>query len=164
AEAEQGDLDGRGIATGLPRHLAEFRQDLGDIATGRRNPTIAVADGAPRAMWESAADMDGRMWFLHRFGPGDHRIEMDKLPLVFGFRFRPDLLHRLDGFAHPLEAAGVDGAVVLHFILVPASADAKQEPSLAHLVDRGDQLGGLDRVALLDQQHAGAEFDGLRDL
>jgi len=50
--------------------------------------------------------------------------------------------------------------VVFHFILVPASADAKQEPSLARLVDRGDELRGLDRVALLHQQHAGAEFDG----
>jgi hypothetical protein len=56
-----------------------------------------------------------------------------------------------------LKPARIDGPVVLHFILVPASADAKQETSLAHLVDQGDQFGGLDRVALLDEQHAGAE-------
>src|SRR6202040_4076743 len=76
AEAEQGDFDGCGIAAGLPRHLAEFRQDLGDIATSRWNPTIAIADCAPRAMREGATDMDGRVWFLHWFGPGDHRIEI----------------------------------------------------------------------------------------
>src|SRR5215467_5066410 len=63
-------------------------------------------------------------------------------------------------FAHPLEAGRVDGAVVFHFILVPAAADAKQEPSLAHLVDRGNQLRGLNRVPLLHQQHATAELDG----
>ena len=67
-------------------------------------------------------------------------------------------------FAHPLEAGGVDGAVAFHFVLVPTAADAEEEPSLAHLVDRGDQLGGLDRVALLHQQHAGAELDGLGNL
>jgi hypothetical protein len=50
--------------------------------------------------------------------------------------------------------------VVFHFVLVPAAADAKQEPSPAHVVDRGDQLGRLDNVALLYQRDAGAEFDG----
>ena len=79
--------------------------------------------------------------------------------MVFGFRFRPDFLHRFDGFAHPLEAAAVNSAVIFHLILVPASADAKQESPLAHLVDRGDQLGGLYRIALLHQQNAGAELD-----
>jgi hypothetical protein len=62
--------------------------------------------------------------------------------------------------AHPLEACRIDGAVVFHFVLVPAAADAEQKASLAHLVDRGDQFGGLDRIALLNQGHAGAEFDG----
>ena len=84
--------------------------------------------------------------------------------MVFRLLLRPDFLHRLDRFAHPLEAGRVDGAVIFHFVLVPAAADAKQEPSLAHLVDRGDQLGGLDRVALLNERHAGTEFDGFRSL
>ena len=165
AETEQADFDGSWIASRLPHHHAEFRQDFGDIAApGGWDPTIAIADRAPRAMREDAADIDRRVRFPHRFGPGNHRIEMDELPMAFGLRFRPDFLHRLDGFAHPLEAGCIDGAVVFHFVLVPASADAKQEASLAHLVDRGDQLGGLDRVTLLHQQHAWAEFDGLGDL
>src|SRR3954447_7928990 len=164
AEAEQGDLNGGRIATGLSRHLVEFRQDLGDVATGCWNPAIAIADRAPRTIREGAADMDRRMRFLYRFGPGNHRIEIDELPMVCGLGFRPDFLHRLNGFSHPLEAAGVDGPMVFHCVLVPASTDAKQEPSLAHLVDRGDQLGGLDRVALLHEQHAGVAFDGLGNL
>src|ERR1700730_12850452 len=105
AEAEQGDFDGGWIASGLPCHLAEFRQDIGDIAAPRhRNPTVAIADRAPRALREGAADMDRRVRLLYRFGPGDHRIEMHELSMVFGLGFRPDFLHRLDGFAHPLEA------------------------------------------------------------
>jgi hypothetical protein len=35
AEAERGDFDGIRIAAGLLRHLAEFRQDLGNIAARR---------------------------------------------------------------------------------------------------------------------------------
>jgi len=32
---------------------------------------------------------------------------------------------------------------------------------VARLVDRGDQLRGLDHVALLNEGNSGAEFDGL---
>ena len=34
AECERGNFDASWVATGLPRHLTEFRQDLADIATG----------------------------------------------------------------------------------------------------------------------------------
>jgi hypothetical protein len=43
AEAERGDFDRSRIAAGLLRHIAKFRQDLGDIAAGRRDPAIAIA-------------------------------------------------------------------------------------------------------------------------
>jgi hypothetical protein len=68
----------------------------------------------------------------HRFGSGDHRIEIDELGVVFCRLFRPDFLHRLDGIAHPLKAGRIDGAMVCHFVLVPATADAEEEPSLVH--------------------------------
>jgi hypothetical protein len=70
-------------------------------------------------------------------GPDDHRVEIDELAVVLRLLLRPDFLHRLDGFAHPLEARRIDGAVVFHFVLVPAAADAKQEASLARLINRG---------------------------
>src|SRR5262249_37280290 len=135
-----------------------FRQDLADIATW--NPSIAVADGAPCAMRKSAADVDRWMRFLHRFGPGDHRIEIDEFAVIFRFLLRPDFLHRLDRFAHPLEASCIDGPVIFHFVLVPATPDSEQEPSLAHLVDRGDQLGGLDRVVFVAWAAAASTTNG----
>src|SRR5262249_32270798 len=93
AEAEQRDLDGGWIAAGLARHLVESRQDLGELAARRRNPTIAITDGSPGAMRESAADMDRRMRLLHGFGSGDHRIEIDEFAMIFGLGFCPDFLH-----------------------------------------------------------------------
>ena len=63
-----------------------------------------------------------------------------------------------------LAAAAQATKTIFHFVLVPPTPDSEQEPSLAHLVDRGDQLGGLDRVALLNERHAGTEFDGFRGL
>jgi hypothetical protein len=41
--------------------------------------------------------------------------------------------------------------VVLHFILVPAAAGTEQKAAVRHLIDRGDELRRLDRVALLHQ-------------
>src|SRR5260370_16109409 len=60
AEAEPADFDGGWIASGLLCHLAEFRQDLGNIAASRWDPAITVTDRAPRAVREGAADMDRR--------------------------------------------------------------------------------------------------------
>src|SRR5215831_7360770 len=101
----------------------------------------------------------GGCGFCTGFGPGDHRIEIDEFAVIFRSLLRPDFLHRLDRFAHALEAGRIDGAVVFHFVLVPAVADAEQEPSSTHLVDRRDEFGGLDNVALLNERYAGAEFD-----
>ena len=75
-QAERGLVD---YAMPIAHYWPEFG-DLADIATW--NPTVAIADGAPCAMRESAADMDRRMRFLHRFGPGDHRIEIHELPVI----------------------------------------------------------------------------------
>ena len=99
------------------------------------------------------------MRLLHRLRPRHHRIEIDELAVILGLRLGPDFLHRLDALAHPLEARGVHRSVVFHLVLVPAAADAKQEAALADLIDGGDELRGLDRIALLHEQHAGAEFD-----
>jgi hypothetical protein len=86
AECERGDFDGRRIAAGFLRHVAEFRQHLVDIATW--NPTVAIADRAPYTMRESAADVDRRVRLLHRLWPGDHRVEMNELAVVLRILLR----------------------------------------------------------------------------
>jgi len=47
--------------------------------------------------------------------------------------------------------ASEDGAVVLDFSWFQAAAMPKRNRPPRHLVDRGDVLGGLDRVALDDE-------------
>src|SRR5206468_3025819 len=51
--------------------------------------------------------------------------------------------------------------VVLHLFGVPAAADAEQKPAARDLIDRGDLLGGLDRVALNYQTDPGADLEPL---
>jgi hypothetical protein len=60
----------------------------------RRESTVAIADRAPR-MRESPPT-DRRVRFC-RFGLAIDGSKRDELPMVFGFRFRPDFLHRFDG-------------------------------------------------------------------
>jgi len=61
------------------------------------------------------------------------------------------------------EAGRKGGAVALDLLTVPTAADTKQKPAARHLVDRGDELCRLDRVALHDQAHPGRELQGLCD-
>jgi len=53
--------------------------------------------------------------------------------------------------------------VVFHLVLVPAAADPEQKPPAGDLVERGDRLRGLYRVALDDEADAGAELQLLCD-
>ncbi len=157
--AKIGDLDLGRVAPGLGGHLLEAGEALLDrSASGDRNPALAIAQRAARTLGEGAADDDRRVRLLHRLGPGHNRVEVDELAVVFGLGFRPDLLHRLDALAHQLGAALEGGAVVLHLLGIPADADAEQEAALRHLVYRGHLLGGLDRIALVDQAYPGADF------
>ena len=103
--------------------------------------------------------MTGGCGFCTGFGQVIIVSRIDDVAMVFRLRLGPDLLHRLDLLAHLLHAGGKDGAVVLDLLLVPAAADAEQEPPARHLVDRGDELGGLDRVALDDEAHAGGYLE-----
>ena len=79
-EAEQGDFYRVGITPGLLRHVAELRQDIAEIAPRYRDPAIAVADRATRALREGYASMDGRMGLCHRLRPRDHRAKLTNSP------------------------------------------------------------------------------------
>src|ERR1700720_3336385 len=125
------------------------------------DPAVAVADRAARAVREGAADDDRRVRLLHRLRPSPHLWNLGDPAVIFGLGFGPDLLHRLDLLAHLLEARREDGAVALDLVLVPPAADAEQKPAARDLVDRGDELCGLDRVALNDEAHPGPDLQGL---
>src|SRR6202022_757606 len=131
------------------RHLAEgWQVFLGIAARGVRIPTVAVADRASSRPWKGAAENDRRGRLLHRLRPGHDRAEFDKLAAIFRLRVGPDRLHCFDLLAHLPHARRKDRAVVLDLLLVPSATDAEQETSARHMIERGDELGGLDRVAL----------------
>jgi hypothetical protein len=91
------------------------------------------------------------MRLLLRLGPGHHRRKVDELAVVFRLVVGPDRLHCLDLLAQLLEAGLVDRAVVFQLLGVPAAADPENEPPARDLIERGDELGRLDRVALDDR-------------
>ena len=87
--------------------------------------------------------------------------KFDDVAVVFRLRLGPDLLHRLDLLAHLLHAGGENRVVVFDLLLVPATADAEEEAPARDLIDRGDELGGLDRVALDHEADAGRDLEPL---
>ena len=103
--------------------------------------------------------MIGGCGFCAGLGPLLHLVEVDELAVILGLFLGPDRLHRLDAFARQLVAAGEDSAVVLDLVLVPAVADAEQEAAVGQLVDRRDDLGGDDGIALGEQGDAGADLE-----
>jgi hypothetical protein len=56
-----------------------------------------------------------------------------------------------------LKRVVVAGAVVFHFLDVPAAADAEHEAAARQLVEAGDTFRGDDRIALGNEADAGAE-------
>src|SRR5438105_14998006 len=130
-------------------------------SAGIGDPSIAITDRAPRAVRKGAADNDRRVGLLHRLRPGPHFHDPNDLAATFRLGLGPDLLHRLDLLAHLFKTGREDGAVALDLVLVPAAADAEQKPAARDVVDRGDELRGLDRVALNDEAHPGADLQSL---
>jgi hypothetical protein len=81
------------------------------------------------------------------------------LTLERGLVVRPQLLHREDVLAQDRTALAVGGPVLGHLLLVPAVADAEQEPAVRQCVDACDLLGGVDRIALGDQADSCRELE-----
>src|SRR6516162_2711392 len=154
------------VTAGLGRHLSKLRQKLGDVGIVRAarigDPAVAVAHRAPRAVRKGAADDDRWVRLLYRLRPGSHFHDLDDVAVIFRLGFGPNLLHCLDLLAHLLEAGFEDSAMALDLVLVPTAADAEQKPPARDMIDRGDELCGLDRVALIDEAHPGPDLQPLR--
>ena len=72
----------------------------------------------------------------------------DELAVEASHVVGPERLHREHVLADDVAAVLHGDAVVLDLVLVPAEADAEHEPAARELVERGDRLGGDDRLAL----------------
>src|ERR1700730_18663288 len=153
------DCGSRPASSAICRRRGMKSSGLRAGARSRGKQPVAVTDRAARGEAEGAADDDRRMRLLHRLGPGHHRWKTDHLAVKFRLVLGPDLLHRLDLLAHLLRAGLVNGAVVFHLFGIPAAADAEQEAALRHLIERGDEVCGLDRVALDHQTDGGAKLE-----
>jgi hypothetical protein len=124
-----GYRDRAGFAAGLGRHLAKARYEVSDIPILRparmRDPPIAIGEGTPGSVRKGTADDYRGMRSLHRLGPAHHRGEVDELAVIFSLGLGPDFLHRRDALAHQLKSRPKLGAVISHFLGVPAAANSE---------------------------------------
>ena len=150
------------VRPGSLLHLAILGQ-LVEQTIGRaprmRHPAVTVGQRAAGTVGQAAADEDRRMRLLHRLRPRHHRPELDELAVYSGFvlvqiarmasmRSRMTLLRLLKSVPW--------SAISSAFQPAP---DAEQEPALGDLVDAGDRLGRLDRIALRHEADAGRDLE-----
>ena len=145
----------RHVPAGPLAQLGDARGELLRLGAVR-HPLVAVLEHAVEHLRPDAAHEDRRVRLLDRLRPRPDRRRSHELAVERGLVVRPDLLHGQDALAHEREAPLRVGAVVAHLLAVPAAADAELEAPAGQEVERGDLLGGGDRVALDDQADAGA--------
>ena len=140
-------------ATAFRRAMATVGSNLG---RGSRKPAFAEFNHAAQRVNRLAAQHDRGMRFLCglRVGPG--RAELHHLPVKGRFFLGPERLHGQHPFAQQLEPGFILGTVIVHFLNIPAAANAKNKPPVGHHVQTCDRFCGDDGVALRDQANAGA--------
>ena len=160
AVAAGGDLDGVGVAAVLLGGLAHDVDQLGELLVGAAAGEEAVADaaGAAGGGLGVAADVDREVG-LGGAGAGVGVGERGELAVVRRLALVPELAEHGDVVVGPLAALGERDADGVELLLEPADADAELDPSLGEVVEGGDLLGDEDRVALREDQDAGAEAD-----
>src|SRR3954454_16968150 len=101
------------------------------------------------------ADVDRRVWPLNRLGPGEDRVEIDEAAVELSLVLGPELFERGQLLVQLVPASRRSGAVVAHFVAVPAHAHTHVEATSGNQVDAGDLLGGVDHVTLWQQDPSG---------
>ena len=157
--AEHSEAQCRRISPGVRRHLLQPSPRLLDLeASLDRHPHVAQLDDLLEVpLGRGCADDDRWVRLLQRLGPGPRRAEVDELAVELGFLLCPQRLAGEQLLAHQGTAGGRVDAVGFHLLVVPAVADAEQEPTARDDVERGDLLGQPQRITLGDQGDPGAE-------
>src|SRR5262249_29387387 len=105
---------------------SEAREDDLRIAPARE-PAVAEVDDPLEGVPGLTPDEDGRVRLLHGFRIGEDRIEVHVVTVELRLLLGPDLLHGQGLLAEDRVARLVDGAVILHLVLVPAGPDTQLE-------------------------------------
>jgi hypothetical protein len=90
---------------------------------------------------------------LNRLGPGEDWGKVDKPAVELSLLLGPDLLERGELLIHLRPSCGRIGAVIAHFLTVPTQADAQGDAAVGDYVQAGYLLGGVDHVALREQDY-----------
>src|SRR5262245_30111301 len=101
------------------------------------------------------------MGFLYRLGVAPDWIKVDKLSMILGLFLRPDHFHRFDLLSQNFPTFLEGGPVVLHLFRVPSASDAKDQATVAELIDGRYLLGHRDGVSFDRQANTAAELDRL---
>src|SRR5208337_202728 len=94
--AAQFDLGG--VAADLRAFIAQLLEQPRYVLDRDRQKSVTVFCGAANRGSRDAADVDRYSAFLHRFGKGAHRAELDMLTVKAGRVVAPQRAQRLDTF------------------------------------------------------------------
>ena len=126
-----------------------------DRGEDRQHPPADQRKGVGRA----GGDPYRRCRFLVRLGDDGDVIETMVDAVVGEGRFGPGALYYVENFAKPRLALGVGNTVGRIGLRDAAATDAKDQPAVAQLIDRGGLLGEPQRVAERQDLHRDPDLD-----
>src|SRR5215470_14885366 len=116
-----------------------------------------MVDDALEYVLCGAAKQNRRMRLLGGLRIGAHRREIEEFAVKLRGIHGPERLHYLERLPRLRPAARKITAKYLHFLLQPPCADAKNEAAAAMVIEGGDLLGQMQRVALRHERDAGCQ-------
>src|SRR3984885_5553470 len=124
-------------------------------------PLIAVPADTIQHLASVPAHEDRRGRLLNGLRPRPDRVEINKPAVIGRLVLGPDRPDRFDPFPDQTEAASRIGAMVAHFLEVPAAANAEEKASTGEPVQARGLLGGDDRVTLGHEEDARAKQESV---
>src|SRR5215212_2693741 len=105
-----------------------------------RQPAVAVGGDALQNAWSFAADQDGRVRSLHRFGFLPDRPEPNVSAVERRLILRPNPLDRQYLLPHDVPPAVRLNTVIRHLFAVPPGANAEDDAPAGQDVEGGHLL------------------------